>query len=306
MTASRALIVRAPAKINRMLRILGRRPDGYHEVETRFQAIDLCDTLTFVASPGPLRLLCADARVPTDGTNLIRRAAAALWHHARRKGDPRGVMIILDKRIPIGGGLGGGSSDAAAALMGLRRFWNLRVGTAELKRIAAGLGADVPFFLEGGAALGRARGDRVSPVRDAATRWVVLLVPSFSVSTADAYGWYAADRARASRPQDLAGRSARKGSAAAVNDLQAPVARRHPEISRVTAALVGAGAELAALSGSGSTVFGLFTSRRAAEAATARLARSPWSPVLSRTLTRDQYRRLVRARRVGLPRRPAT
>jgi 4-diphosphocytidyl-2-C-methyl-D-erythritol kinase len=296
MITPRALIVRAPAKINRTLRILGRRPDGYHELETIFQAIDLHDTLTFVASRGPLRIASHDSRLPIDRTNLIWRAGEALWHHARRKGDPHGVTVHVEKRIPIGGGLGGGSSNAAAALAGFCRVWNLKLEKTRLLRIAATLGADVPFFMVGGAAVGRARGDQVTSVRDKTARWVVLLVPAFSISTAEAYGWYAHDRERESAAL----------STSTVNDLEEPVARRHPEIRQMISALVGAGAEPAALSGSGSTVFGLFTSRRAAEAARARMQASGWSSVLAKTLTREQYRRLVRPQRVGLPGRPAT
>ena len=307
MTTSRALVVRAPAKINRTLRILGRRQDGYHELETEFQALDLHDTVTFVESPGPFRLRCSAPHVPLDRTNLVWRAAEALWRHAHGSSAPRNVTVTIDKQIPIGGGLGGGSSDAAAALVAFARLWRLPVARKQMTAIAASLGADVPFFLVGGFAFGRGRGDRLTRARDGATRRIVLLVPSFSVSTADAYTWYASDRSDAIETATrVAGATPRGRAVNEVNDLEAPVARRHPEILRMTAALRRAGAVSASLSGSGATVFGLFGSKRAAEAAVAGLRRSAWSLLLTRTLTRGEYRRLVAPRWVRLPRLPAT
>jgi 4-diphosphocytidyl-2-C-methyl-D-erythritol kinase len=164
--------LRAPAKINLALEVLGRRPDGYHELRTVFLALDLCDILSFQAAP---RLsLEVEGRAPHGDDNLVMRAARALAVRAAG----RGARIRLRKRIPTGSGLGGGSSDAAATLRGLDAFWQLGLPRAELLRIARELGADAPFFLLGGAALGTDRGDELDPLPAPAT-WVALSVPPF-------------------------------------------------------------------------------------------------------------------------------
>jgi 4-diphosphocytidyl-2-C-methyl-D-erythritol kinase len=149
--------VRAFAKINLSLRVVGTRPDGFHELRTIFQSIALHDVLTIRRTRGPLRLTCDDDRVPVDQSNLIARAARAAWRAAGRRGDPRNVSVDLTKRIPIAGGLGGGSSDAAAALRACTRMWRIDPGLQ--RAIASTVGADVPYFLEGGTVLGLDRGD---------------------------------------------------------------------------------------------------------------------------------------------------
>ena len=191
MTAGRKrLKVSAFAKINLDLRVLGRRPDGYHELRTTFQSIALADTLTFTRSTGSFRIVCSDPACPTDKSNLVWRAAALVWKAARRRGAPKGVTVRLDKRVPMQAGLGGGSSDAAAALRALAKWWRVNVAPDELRRLASAVGADVPYFLEGGTALGLNRGDVLVPLDDIARRWVVLIVPDFGVSTKDAFGWW--------------------------------------------------------------------------------------------------------------------
>src|SRR4030095_3580760 len=150
----RAITAKAFAKINLSLRIKAKRADGFHEVQTILQTIDLADRLTFRARRGPFEILCETPRVPTDRTNLVWRAAQRLWQAAGREGEPRDAVITLDKHIPMPAGLRGGSSDAAEALLALRELWKLRVGDEELVAIAAGLGSDVPYFFVGGVALG--------------------------------------------------------------------------------------------------------------------------------------------------------
>src|SRR4051812_45294960 len=169
--------VQAFAKINRSLRVLGTRADGYHELRTIFQSIALHDTLTIRASRGPLRLTCDDPACPADERNLIWRAAARMWTASGRRGAPNGIAIDLKKRIPMQAGLGGGSSDAAAALRALAARW--RVSNAKVREAAVALGADVPYFLEGGTCLGLERGDLLFPLIDAAPAWVVLVLPDF-------------------------------------------------------------------------------------------------------------------------------
>ena len=253
-----SITVRAFAKINLDLRVLGIRPDGYHELRTTFQSIALADRLTFTPSRGPFRIECDDPTVPTDRTNLIWKAADLVSRHTKRRQSPFGITVRLEKNIPMQAGLGGGSSDAAAALRVFARMWG--VSPAKVIVIARRLGADVRFFLEGGTALGIRRGDVLVPFDPPLRGHVVIVVPAFGVSTKDAYGWL--DRDRAAR------RKVPRGPDVLYNDLEAPVAKRHPEISRIVAQLRRLGAVHAAMSGSGSAVFGVFkTAAQAGRAA---------------------------------------
>jgi 4-diphosphocytidyl-2-C-methyl-D-erythritol kinase len=289
--------VRAFAKINRSLRVLGTRDDGYHQLRTIFQSIALHDTLTIRATRRSFELTCNDPACPTDATNLVARAVARMWAAAGRRGAPRGLTIDLVKRIPIQAGLGGGSSDAAAALRALARKW--RVGDEKVRAAAAAIGADVPYFLEGGTVLGLERGDLLFPLLDAAPAWVVLVLPSFGVSTKDAFGWLdqsmGAGDARPNRRRSTA--PARVGRTPAgpelVNDLEGPVVAHHPEIGRIISALSAAGASQAAMSGSGSAVFGLFSSRLIAIRAANRLPAAFGRTLVTRTLNRQTYQRLA-------------
>jgi len=276
--------VRAFAKINLSLRVLGQRADGYHELRTIFQSIELHDTLTIRRRRGAFRLSCDDPACPTDESNLVWRAADRMWRAAGRRGGVRDVSVDLIKRIPLQAGLGGGSSDAAAALDAFARLWH--VDDSAVREAAGDLGADVPYFLEGGTVLGLERGDLLFPLIDLAPAWVVIVVPAFGVSTKEAFGWWTARSGR-SRGADLL-----------VNDLQAAVAEHHPEIARLVRALRREGASHAAMSGSGSAVFGLFDRRRdAARAAAALAPRGPRSKVsaaiVSRTVNRSNYQRLA-------------
>jgi 4-diphosphocytidyl-2-C-methyl-D-erythritol kinase len=269
--------VRALAKINLSLHVLGTTGDGFHELRTTFQSIALHDTLTFQPASGPFQIACSDRSCPVDETNLIWRAADLVWRAAKRRGRPRNVHVRLTKRIPMRAGLGGGSSDAAAALRACAALWRVALSPKRLAELAARLGADVPYFLEGGTALGTGRGDVVRPLADAAPRWVVLVVPRFGVSTKDAYGWWDADH-----------RAGGGRSSSSENDLEAPVAARHPEIGRILDGLRTAGAVQAMLSGSGSAVYGLFATRTAAE-----LAAGAPGGLLTRTVNRMRYQALA-------------
>jgi 4-diphosphocytidyl-2-C-methyl-D-erythritol kinase len=273
-------IVRAFAKINVDLRILGALPGGYHEVRTTLQSIALHDVLAFRRTRGPVTIGCDDPRCPTE-TNIVARAAESLWRAARRTGVPHGVSVSIDKRIPMEAGLGGGSADAAAALRVLPVIWRMRLSEAAVHDVAAGLGADVPFFLRGGTAIGTGRGDRVTSIRDARRTWVVVVVPPFGVATKEAYGWFD----ESTDPRSGRGRT---------NDLQAPVVRRHPEIGAIVDELRRSGSRHAAMSGSGSAVFGLFSRLPAAEAAAVALAGSGRRIFITRTLPALEYRRGVR------------
>ncbi len=268
--------MRAFAKLNLTLRVLGRRADGYHELRTTFQSLDLHDTLTFTARKGPFAIACSDPDCPNDESNLIWRAAGRLCRE--RPGSPAlaGVEVNVTKRIPSRAGLGGGSSDAAAALQALATLWRVRVEPGRLREMGAGIGADVPFFFEGGTALGLERGDLLYPLIDQPRWWAVIARPAFGVSTKDAYEWW-----------DAADASPSPGA----NDLERVVAARHPEIARLVAKLRRAGAREAAMSGSGSAVFGLFDGQRAAEKAARALDGREVATVLTRTLNRTDYQR---------------
>ena len=292
----RTVSVRAHAKINLDLRVLGTRPDGFHELRTVFQAVALHDVVECVGREGPFALECDVAGVPIDGTNLVWRAAEALWRSIRRTGPPTNVMVRLTKRIPLQAGLGGGSSDAAATLVGLVRLWKLPLRPAQLTDVAATLGSDVPFFLSGGTALGLGRGDEVYPLADLPRHWIVLLIPGFGVSSADAYRWYDGERegggggASRREPQYVPGPWPSR-AAQMVNDLEAAIARHHPEIDQMRTALRRAGALAAAMTGSGSTVFGLFQRRREAESAVSQLSGGTWRVILTESLDRGAYAR---------------
>jgi len=282
MTAGRKRVrVSAFAKINLDLRVLARRPDGYHELRTTFQSIALADALTFTRSAGAFRIVCSDPACPTDESNLVWRAAALVWKAAGRRGVPKGVTVRIEKRVPMQAGLGGGSSDAAAALRALAKWWRVKIAPDTLRRLASTIGADVPYFLEGGTALGLSRGDVLVPLDDIARAWVVLIVPAFGVSTKDAFAWW--DR-------EHLGQEGQEGQEA--NDLEPVVATHHPIVRRLTRALKREGASRASLSGSGSAVFGLFASRLAAERAAAALT-GDHRVVVTRTLSRRECGKLA-------------
>jgi len=292
------ITVRAHAKINLDLRVLGPRLDGFHELRTVFQALSLHDLIDCIPREGPFAIECDTAGVPLDRTNLVWRAADALWRSLRRAGPVRDVTIRLQKRIPLQAGLGGGSANAAATLLALARLWHVPVRPNQLTDVAAALGADVPFFLSGGTALGLGRGDEVYPLADLPRHWIVLLVPGFGISTRDAYDWYDSERelargVSAREPQHVPGPWPSR-AAQMINDLEAPIARHHPEIDQMRTALRRAGALAAAMSGSGSTVFGLFQKRSDALTAVERLSGSGWRVLLTESLGRGDYARRSR------------
>jgi 4-diphosphocytidyl-2-C-methyl-D-erythritol kinase len=271
--------VRIPAyaKVNLRLEVLGKRDDGYHELRTVFQTVSLQDTLHFRSSsrPGISLTIQGNEELSREAVerNLVYRAVEALraeWKHRP------GVEIRLRKRIPAGRGLGGGSSDAAAALLGYLQLLGKTIEPARLLAIAAGLGADVPFFLLGGRALGVSKGDEIYPLPDVPRFSLLIVSPrEIRVPTADAYRWLHAPRF-ASLTKNAADHKLYRfcalcWSAQGVvlsNDFEAAVFRRHPRLAQIKRALLQAGASEALLAGSGSAVFGVFPSpakaRRAA------------------------------------------
>ena len=293
--------VRAHAKINLDLRVDGRRPDGFHDLRTILQSIELHDTLTLRAVEGACRIRCSTAGVPPEKDNLVHRAAQSLWAELGGRGEIREVAVTIRKRIPVAAGLGGGTADAVAALRGLCRLWGRSLPPARLHALAADVGADGPFFLAGGTALGAGRGDEVYPLAELPAYWVVVAVPPHGVSTAAAYGWLDDDRAAAHR-EPPAGATASPpppfaGAALALdglrNDLEGPVARRRAGIGEATGLLSDAGACRAGMTGSGSAVFGLFERRGAALVAVRELRtrREGWTGWVTRTMNRVRLER---------------
>ena len=272
-----AWITHAPAKVNLDLRMHGVRGDGYHLLTTVLQSIALADTLTLRARPGPFGIVCTAVGVPTDARNLAWKGAAAMATHL---GVPlEGWELAIEKRVPAEAGLGGGSADAAAAARLIASAAGRSVDAAELAEVIGPLGADVAFFAWGGTMRGEGVGDVLTPLPDEPAASVLLVRPPFGVSTAQAYGWFDetlnAERRTLNRRRtpNTGRRSPNPGTAMSVaddrggnesrgpspgNDLEGPVAARHPEITAIVERLRGAGAARAGMSGSGSACFGLF------------------------------------------------
>ena len=284
------------AKINLHLSVLGRREDGYHEIRTIFQTITLHDNLTFEALDAPhLELLCSgDAPdVPTDESNLILRAGRALRARFAVRG---GARIGLEKRIPAGGGLGGGSADAAITLLGLAHLWELETDREELAAMAARLGADVPFFLSGGTALGTGLGTDVWPLDDAPQVPLVVVTPGVKVSTAQAYKALNATALTKEEPAAILPISRVEPQISASlcevmrNDFEAVIFRLEPEIERARDRLLKAGARSALLSGSGASVFGVFDTEEGRERAVRAFdGEARWQVFPCETLSRGGY-----------------
>ncbi|MDT5296440.1 MAG: 4-diphosphocytidyl-2-C-methyl-D-erythritol kinase [Acidobacteriota bacterium] len=283
------------AKINLGLRVAGRRADGFHEISTVFQTVTLHDKLTFETrlDDDVLELSCSDPDIPVDESNLVLRAAFAL---RERFGVRRGARVVLEKVIPAGGGLGGGSSDAATTLLALSRLWEIETDGRELTEIGARLGADVPFFLTGGTALGTGTGTNIRPLEDVPKMHLLVVAPGVGVSTAEAYKALGAPAL--TKPYTVANLFVSRTEAdfpdslcdVMSNDFEAVVVRLHPEIGRVRDAITETGARRVMLSGSGSSVFGVFESKGEAERAREALkAEKTWRVFACATLTRAEY-----------------
>jgi 4-diphosphocytidyl-2-C-methyl-D-erythritol kinase len=277
-------VLKTAAKVNLTLEVLGRRADGYHEIATVMQAVDLSDRIT-LDDADDLELRSSSPDVPTDARNLAMRAAVALRQAAAVD---RGVRIGLDKRIPVAAGLGGGSTDAAGVLVGLNRLWGLRWPVERLEEVAATLGSDVPFFLRGGTALATGRGEKVEALRGRSLA-LVLVNPKFPASTAEMYGRLTpamySDGGATRALVAVLGRSPARVAASLYNGMEAAATGVFPQIAQMRAALLAAGALGALMSGSGPTVFGMARSYEQARQIRARVARGSWECWAVRTLT---------------------
>jgi len=255
--------VRSLAKINLDLRVLNKRPDGYHDLRTIFQTVSLADTIDIQHSPGRTRIdLNSNLNIPD---NLIVKAADSILIATRKTGR---IGFVLRKRIPLGAGLGGGSSNAAAVLMTLPRLLGKPLPMEKLMELAAALGSDVPFFLLGGTAVGLGRGTELYPLPDHPSLPALLITPGIHVPTPQAYRALQRGSTADSRPhvndfQSLAWRLTSAPSSAwdCVNDFETVVFRQHPQLKSIKGKLLKLGARPALMSGSGSTLFGIFPSR---------------------------------------------
>ena len=284
------------AKINWTLEVLGRRTDGYHELRTLLQTISLCDELRFTRLERGIEITCNAPDVPCDETNLVYRAAALL---NAVTGLNRGVRIEITKRIPAAGGLGGGSSNAAVTLIALQRLWDVALAPRDLFALGAKLGADVPCFFLGGTCLGIGRGDEVYPLADIKAEHLLLINAGISVPTREVYADLPPEL---TNPQpaammpfalEAAYRSVSLQSGPPTqlsNDLERPVLARYPLLSEIKQRLTQAGACATLMSGSGSTIFGIFDSATTRDDAHKNLSQTGWWCAEARTLSRAEYR----------------
>jgi 4-diphosphocytidyl-2-C-methyl-D-erythritol kinase len=291
----KSLRLPAFAKINLCLHVVGKRPDGYHELRTIFQAISLRDTLQLSFTPDSsgfhFALTSNDATL-LGPENLVARAVTAMQQEIGFHGQ---VTAHLEKKIPVARGMGGGSSDAAAAMIGTLRLTGSKVPLARLMEIAAALGADVPFFLFGGRALAVNRGDEIYPLPNAPKQRIVVVSPrDIGVSTKDAFQWISAELTIRPEPPRIWGFCAlcwsRQGAGLS-NDFEGPVFGRHPRLEEIRDGLLKRGAADAALAGSGSAVFGIF--RNPARARRTARAFPEDSVFVVETLSREDYGRAL-------------
>lgn len=257
--------IKSFAKINLGLEVLSKREDGYHDIKTVFQSVDLFDVLRIARrDDSDIVLAGSEPSVPWDETNLVYRAARMLQQES---GVRRGAEIYVEKNIPPGKGLGGGSSNAAITLWALSRLWELSEDKAGLLRLAARLGADVPYFLEGGLCLGTGRGDILAPLPDRLSRVCLLVLPSFPIPTAQVYGAMAAVLTSGGKAGKIDAFLRTDELRFLDNELEETIFRLFPQIKGIKSLIQSLGPELSLVSGSGSAVFGLFRERAAAEAA---------------------------------------
>jgi 4-diphosphocytidyl-2-C-methyl-D-erythritol kinase len=287
-TSGDVCIVRAYAKINLTLDVLGRRVDGYHDLATVMQTVDLYDTICLTATgDNRVQLVCTKPELSNDNNLAARAAQLVLERLATRQG----VLIELHKRIPMAAGLGGGSSDAAAVMLALQQWWKLQLSPSELLGMATALGSDVPFFLTGGLALCEGRGERVTALATywpGSMRWLLLLKPAISVSTAAAF--------RNLPPSDYTDDTHSRAVSMALNAGQAPkledlhnsversVLEDYPEVAHARTDLLQAGASFVRLSGTGPTLFATFSELARAQRVKEQLLTSGYEVYLSRAI----------------------
>ncbi len=284
------LRVKSFAKINLALAVLGKRKDGYHNIHTVFQSIDLYDELEFFDSD-QLSLRCDTLPDVPQENNLVLKAALLLSNAALIS---RGATIVLKKRIPAGAGLGGGSGNAAAALLALCRLWEIDLPEPKLQSLAAELGSDVPFFLHGGLAVGSGRGEKIDSLPDIPSRHLAVIFPGIRVPTAEAYrslNLGLTSESEDNRIHRFCSRinENKRYPAGIFNDFEASILPAYPPIREALEYLRHQGATGTLLSGSGSAVFGFFPSEESALAVSHAAARESWRVFPAKTLSRTEY-----------------
>jgi 4-diphosphocytidyl-2-C-methyl-D-erythritol kinase len=283
---------KSPCKVNLLLNILGRRPDGFHELETVMQPVRLCDEITFDRADKGIELSCSDKTLPVDSRNLVFRAAEKFFASAKISG---GVKIHLEKKIPLAAGLGGGSGNAATTLLALNELWGRPLAPEKLSEIAASLGSDIPFFLQDKPALATGRGEKIEPLENfpaLAGKAFLLIHPGFGISTPWAYQNLArfpsAVNGQKGRAQKLIGLLRTNDLTAAAtefyNSLEAPALEKFPVLQLYQEFLLANGAVAALMSGSGSTTFAICENVPAAESLVekfkSRFGTSSWTAVV--------------------------
>jgi 4-diphosphocytidyl-2-C-methyl-D-erythritol kinase len=283
---------KSPCKVNLLLNILGKRADGFHELETVMQPVDFCDELAFERGGSKIRLSCSDKRLPVDSKNLVHRAATAFLQAAKISG---GVKIHLEKKIPLAAGLGGGSGNAATTLLALNELFGQPLATEKLYEIAATLGSDIPFFLQDKPALATGRGEKIQPLENFHAlrgKAFLLIHPGFGISTPWAYQNLArfpaalnGKKGRAQKLISLLQTGDLKSAAAGLyNSLEAPALEKFPILELFQEFLRANGAQAALMSGSGSTTFAIVknisTSQSLAEKFKSKFGQNCWTAVV--------------------------
>lgn len=285
------------AKINWQLKILGKREDNFHELCTIFQTVSLHDEITF-EEHNDLILTCDRINIPTDESNLIIKAANYLKTEFKIR---KGAKIHLKKNIPAPGGLGGGSSNAAIALLGLVLLWNLEIGFEKLVEIGSSVGSDVPFFLYGGTALGTGRGTEITEMNEVEEKLLLIVTPDIEVSTAKAFAGVGAPRLTNDGSKSILKICQNEAErfdlrqSRLINDFEKSVFEIQPEIKRVKEKLLEFGARQAVLSGSGASVFAIFDKEETRQATIKALEDEiNWRKFAVATVSRDEYRAAIK------------
>ena len=278
---------KTPAKVNLGLHILGKREDGFHELETLFQMVNWCDEIKIECLSRGLELVCNQPDIPTDKGNLVIKAAHIL--QTRYPERCKGARIHLNKNIPHGAGLGGGSGNAAGVLLGLNFLWGLKLKREDLISVASELGSDVPFFLFSPCAIGRGRGEILEPVKNSIRFYVLMVYPGFAVPTASVYGNLKLKLTKRENNISILKNFLLQSEFAQLgatwsNDLELFVFKEYPGLSEIKKEMLALGAKGALLSGSGSTVFGIFDNPETANSAHARLDRGKFMLFLAESV----------------------
>lgn len=284
------LAFRTPAKINLYLKILSKRDDGFHELETLFQMVDLYDEIELETRSSGIHLECDHPEVPGDESNLVSQAGRMLLEAFPKRKD-LGVKIRLVKNIPSGAGLGGGSGNAAGVLMGLNKLWDLKLPRRELANFASRLGSDVPFFLGSPCALGRGKGDLLTPVQLPKKFNLILIYPRFAIPTLWVYRNFKLELTKAGKNISILQKFFSHSDFPRlgphfVNDLEPVVIQRYPVVQVMKDTLNHLGAEGSLMSGSGSAVFGIFSDNDRAKDAQAKLNQKEWDVFLVETVSK--------------------